>query len=293
MRTSKPRPTPTSRNFIAQRLRLHYMDWGNPDAPPLIMVHGGRDHGRNWDWMAERLCDRWHVLVPDLRGHGESGWSTGSTYMMAGFIYDLAQLVHQQKLAPVTLIGHSLGGGVCLRYAGIFPETVGRIVAIEGLGFGANSERGRLMPYEKMRKWVEETREIAAHAPRKYADIAEAVARMQEANKRLSPEQARHLTVHGIAQNEDGTFSWKFDPYVRPWAPYDMTPDQIAQLWARIDCPALLIGGTESWHPDARTDERVKHFKNAEVAMFDGAGHWVHHDCFEAVLARIEAFLAR
>src|SRR5258706_15243912 len=65
-------PSPTSHTYISQRLRLHYLDWGNPDAPPLVLVHGGRDHARSWDWVVERLRDRWHIIAPDLRGHGDS-----------------------------------------------------------------------------------------------------------------------------------------------------------------------------------------------------------------------------
>src|SRR5262245_43182044 len=91
---------PTSRNYISQRLRLHYVDWGNAEAPALILLHGGRDHCRSWDWVASRLAAHWHVIAPDLRGHGDSAWADGSTYMIHGHIYDLAQLIHQQKLAP-------------------------------------------------------------------------------------------------------------------------------------------------------------------------------------------------
>ena len=47
---------PTSQSYISQRLRLHYVDWGNAGAPPLILVHGGQDHCRNWDWVAAAIC---------------------------------------------------------------------------------------------------------------------------------------------------------------------------------------------------------------------------------------------
>ena len=127
-------PGPTSRVFFSQRLRLHYVDWGNPDAPPLLLVHGGRDHCRNWDWVAQALRKDWHIICPDLRGHGDSQWSPDGNYSMASYIYDLAQLMHQQALAPVTIVAHSLGGNICLRYAGVYPEKVRRLVAIEGLG---------------------------------------------------------------------------------------------------------------------------------------------------------------
>ena len=51
-------PGPTSRTYFSQRLRLHYVDWGNPEHPPLLLLHGGRDHCRNWDWMAAALARR-------------------------------------------------------------------------------------------------------------------------------------------------------------------------------------------------------------------------------------------
>ena len=66
---------PTSHTYFSQRLRLHYTDWGNPDAPPMILIHGGRDHCRNWDWVAQELRDDWHIIAPDLRGHGDSAFS--------------------------------------------------------------------------------------------------------------------------------------------------------------------------------------------------------------------------
>ena len=48
---------PTSHNYFSQRLRLNYVDWGNPTAPPMLLVHGGLDHCRNWDWVAKHFRD--------------------------------------------------------------------------------------------------------------------------------------------------------------------------------------------------------------------------------------------
>ena len=71
---------PTSHIYFSQRLRLHYVDWGNEDAPPMLLVHGGRDHCRNWDWVAQELKRDYHVIAPDLRGHGDSQWLVGGSY---------------------------------------------------------------------------------------------------------------------------------------------------------------------------------------------------------------------
>lgn len=285
---------PTSRTYFSQRLRLHYVDWGNPEAPPLLLVHGGRDHCRNWDWVAERFRDDWHVIAPDLRGHGDSQWSADGNYPMSSYVYDLAQLIHQQELAPVTIVAHSLGGNIALRYTGIYPESVRRLVAIEGLGPSPKilQERGETPFADRMRDWVDEQRKLSGRMPRRYASIEDAFRRMQEENKHLSPEQARHLTVQGVIQNEDGTYCWKFDNYVRTWPPYDMPGRAIQELWSRITCPTLLVYGSESWASNPKEDGRLKHFNTAEVVSFEGAGHWVQHDRLDGFCDRVRDFIS-
>src|SRR5512138_486408 len=107
---------PTSHFYVSQRLRLHYVDWGNHGAPAIVLVHGGRDHARNWDWVARALRDDWHVIAPDLRGHGDSAWAIGGMYAIADFVLDLANLLALLGPEPVVLVGHSLGGAVSLMY---------------------------------------------------------------------------------------------------------------------------------------------------------------------------------
>jgi pimeloyl-ACP methyl ester carboxylesterase len=284
---------PTSRTYFSQRLRLHYVDWGNPSAPPLLLIHGGRDHCRNWDWVAARLRKDWHIIAPDLRGHGDSQWSPDGNYSMSGYIYDLAQLIHQQNLAPVTIVAHSLGGNIAIRYAGIYPESVKKLVAIEGLGPSPKmiAERQRKSIGDRMREWIDENRGLAGRQSRRYASIEDAFKRMQEENKHLSPEQARHLTQHGVSQNEDGSYSWKFDNYVRAWPPYDMTQAEMEWLWQQISCPTLLVYGKESWASNPEKDGRAKNFQNAKVVSFEGAGHWVHHDRLDDFLTETVKFI--
>lgn len=279
--------------YYSQRLRLHYVDWGNEGAPPLLMVHGGRDHCRNWDWVAQRLRDRYHIIAPDLRGHGDSEWAVGGTYGLMDFVADIAQLVHQKKLAPVTILSHSLGGNISLHYAGLYPESVARMVAIEGLGPSPKMlEKRRDKPIQdRLTDWVDTLRKLSARSPRKYPTLEDALSRMQEENPHLSAEQARHLTIHGSAQNEDGTYSWKFDNYVRAFSPLHLSPKQTYALYARISCPVMLVRGTESWASDPVQDGRASHFANARVENVEGAGHWVHHDQLETFMELTESFL--
>src|ERR1700744_5398288 len=171
---------PTSRVYFSQRLRLHYVAWGNDAAPPLLLIHGGRDHCRNWDWVAGKLRRPYHIVAPDLRGHGDSEWATGGGYNEINYVYDIAQLVLQKKMAPVTIVAHSLGGSIALLYAGLFPETVAKVVAIEGLGPSPDMlARMREAPIEqRVRGWIDQRRQNAGRLPRKYASLEDALARM-------------------------------------------------------------------------------------------------------------------
>lgn len=286
--------SPASHTYISQRLRLHYVDWGNPDAPPLLLLHGGRDHCRNWDWIAQELCKKWHIIAPDLRGHGDSAHSPDGRYTMDAYVYDLAQLIHQQGLAPLNIVAHSLGGNVALRYTGLYPENVRRLVAIEGLGDAPAmyKERMKTPMYEQMRGWITEQRALSSRQPRRYDSIEEALHRMIQENPHLTPDRARHLTVHGMSQNEDGTYSWKFDNYMRVQSPVDLSQADKEVLWQRISCPTLLVYGAQSWASNPADDGRLRYFKNARVCLYENAGHWVHHDRHDDFLTEIERFLS-
>jgi pimeloyl-ACP methyl ester carboxylesterase len=99
------------------------------------------------------------------------------------------------------------------------------------------------------------------------------------------------LTVHGVARNEDGTFSWKFDNYVRVFSPARLRLDETEALWTHITAPTLLMRGMESWASDPEEDGRARHFQNARVANVAKAGHWIHHDQLEEFLDLVRPFL--
>ncbi len=284
---------PTSNSYISQRIKLHYVDWGNPDAPPLLLIHGGRDHCRNWDWIAEELRHDWHVVAPDLRGHGGSGWSTDGNYNIQSYVYDIAQLIHQKELNPLTIVSHSMGGNIALRYAGLYPQNVKKLVAIEGLGSSPKMiKEAQAVPIsDRWRDWIDKKRAASARTHRRYETFEDALARMKTENSHLSDEQALHLTTHAVNQNEDGTFSWKFDNYMRVWAPFDIGHEETQKLWGEITCPTMLCYGNDSWASNPVEDGRIKCFKNAVVKNYENAGHWLYHDQFDKFTADLTEFL--
>ncbi|MGH7917029.1 MAG: alpha/beta fold hydrolase [Candidatus Binataceae bacterium] len=283
---------PTSHFYYSQRLKLHYVDWGNYEKPTAILVHGGRDHCRNWDWVALDMRRHFHIIAPDLRGHGDSDWAIGGSYSVTDHVLDLGQLIDAlNPRHPVVLVGHSLGAAVVLQRAGVFPDAVKAMVAIEGLG-PPSAMIHETPAHERMEHWVVDMRALAQRRPREYEALEQAMARMREANPHLSAEQARHLTIYGVRRNENGTFSWKYDNYTRATSPYMFNLRDATEIWNRIRCPTLLVRGDSSWAGDWERDGRLEAFRTAELITIKNAGHWVHHDQLDEFLQVVHRFLA-
>jgi pimeloyl-ACP methyl ester carboxylesterase len=271
--------------YDSQGLRLHFADWGNEAAPPAILIHGGRDHGRSWDLIARALQPHFHVVAPDLRGHGDSEWAKGSSYSLSDHVYDLTHLVGTGRKA--VLVGHSFGGMIALAFAGAFPERVSRLAVLDG----AFLPSAPSAIDERMAQWVAQLDKVSTSQPRRYRTVEEAAERMSAHNKRLTSEQALHLARHSVRPNGDGSFSWKYDPYQRVRAPYRLSGDDYTALWSRITCPILLLCGSESFIPDPGKAGILRHFKQADQKIVAGAGHWLHHDQPEDILAALRSFL--
>ena len=94
---------PISHFFYSHRLKLQFWDWGTEGKPTLILVHGGLDHARNWDWVARALRDDFHVYAIDLRGHGNSAWAPGALYSIAEHVLDLSASVSYTHLTLPTI----------------------------------------------------------------------------------------------------------------------------------------------------------------------------------------------
>jgi len=240
----------TSQNFFSQRLRLHYVEWGSRDNPTIVLVHGIQDHCRTWDDMVARIGDYaedYHIVAPDLRGHGDSEWVKGSGYQYLDYVYDLYQLIDQNDFGPVVLVGHSLGGAIVSLFAGVYPELVSKLIVIEGIGLWSLSKPPQ-STVEKIREWSDATRALAGRAPKRYENLEQAYQRMQHANPQLSKDKAFHLTLHGAIQQEDGRFSWKYDNYTYNFSAMGLSTDETISLWQNIACPVLLINAPKAWN---------------------------------------------
>lgn len=281
---------PISHFFYSDRLKLQFWDFGRDRKPSVVLVHGALDHARNWDWVAQSLCERYHVYALDLRGHGNSAWAPGAMYSIAEHVLDLSALLDIINDFPIRLIGHSLGGGIVLHYAGVYPQRVHKAVSIEGLGFALDhAVHGPAS--KRVREWIESVRGLEKRRPKSYPSPEAAVARVKEANPRLSDELARHLTLHGTNWESDGSLLWKFDNYMRATPPYGHSVQEAVDLLSQIKCPVLMFWGLESFLPVPEHDPRFKAIRNGRLIKVANAGHWVHHDQLELFLRETSVFL--
>ena len=267
---------PISQFYYSHRLKLHFWDWGNPEKPNLLFVHGGMDHARSWDRIIESFTDDFRVIAPDLRGHGDSSWAFGSMYSIAEYLLDLSALIDIVGKFPVYLVGHSLGAAIVLQYTGIYPKRVKKLVAIEGTS--APPEMASRPAHERLRSWVESMRNTETRISHRYPNLETAYERMHKANPYLTNEMARHLTLYGSNWNADGTLTWKFDNFVRTLSPYAYNIDFAKEIWSQISCPVLLFHGQNSWLGDPLKEGHILAIPKHRLVSVPDAGHWLHHD---------------
>jgi pimeloyl-ACP methyl ester carboxylesterase len=284
---------PIAHTYATQGLQLQYLDWGNPAAPLLVLLHGGLEQSHAWDNIAAALCHRWHVVVPDLRGHGGSDWSSGGAYSVLDYVADLAALMKGLGDPPMVLIGHSLGGNVAIHFASMYPESVHRLCSIEGLGPSpmARAERDLAPRVVQMREWVERILAKDLMPRRFFRTPAEAAARIMQHDALIDSATAEALAASGVMQTSDSGYQWKYDPRVRIGGAADVASIQANDLWSTIACPTLLLYGARSWASNPLVDGRAQYFNNAKVVLVEDAGHSIHHHRPRAFLEIVVPFI--
>jgi pimeloyl-ACP methyl ester carboxylesterase len=265
-------------------LPLRVCEWGGDrGGTPVVVLHGFLEQGAAWDAVAGRLGRR--VVAPDQRGHGRSGHvGTGAGYPFWDYVGDLDGLVEHLG-GVVDLVGHSMGGTVAALFAGARPESVRRLVLVEGLGPpDATAEA-----VERGRAFLASLRDPPRHGA--VASVDEAAERIRRGVPSLSIAEARALAERTL-RSEDGGFRWTWDASHRGRSPVPFQTVLFGAFLTEIRCPVLLIDGENSMFrikPDLA--ERRAKVPHAVHVGIPGAGHLVHHDAPEALAAAITSFL--
>ena len=91
-----------SRNAVLRHQRLHFLEWGDPGNPPLVLLHGGHQSAHSWDLVSLALAGRFHIFALDQRGHGDSEWARDKDYAIETMAADVSAFIeHIGVTAPV------------------------------------------------------------------------------------------------------------------------------------------------------------------------------------------------
>jgi pimeloyl-ACP methyl ester carboxylesterase len=275
-------PEPASRTLDVNGLRVHYLDWGNLGAPPILCVHGYTSSAQAFNALARRLRDRHHVVVPDVRGHGESGWSPSGAYQYENQVGDLAALVDKLGLARFTLVGTSMGGIIAMAYAGAHPDRLARLLIND---IGPDVEVGS-----------QRITQMVGSRPDEFATLDDAMVYRRQMSPIVagrSPEDQRELALGVLRQRPDGRWIWKMDPeYVRQRV--RIGAPQRPALWPalqRVTCPTLVVWGSDSdVLSESQARRMVAALPKGELVTVPGVGH-APTLVEPAVVAALERFL--
>jgi len=275
-------------------LKIRYLEWGDREEEPFVLVHGFLDHARSWEPFVRAVNKKagkplW-IIAPDCRGHGDSGWvGAGGYYHFPDYIFDLNSVVDALKTPRVTLMGHSMGGTISFLYAGAFPKRVQKLILVEGIGPLAMTFPDAP---PRMQKWISEVQDEEQRRHLEYSTLGEAARRLQRTNPRLKRELALQLARWGMKRSRNGKWIWKFDPLHRTVAPQPFYLEQALEFLRRIECPVLIVQGKESrqtQRPDMQ--QRLEAVAHRTLVEIPAAGHMVHHDNPEGLAEAVANFL--
>jgi len=254
-------------------LDLAYDEFG-ATGPPVLILPGLLGSARNWTSIAKQLADTHGVFALDLRNHGRSPWAESMSFdEMAD---DVAAFIERHDLSPATVIGHSLGGKVAMRLALTRPDLVERLVVVD---VAPVAYEHSFAPY------IDALRQV---------DLSE-VSRRADAERELAaaiPDPGvRSFLLQNLIKTADG-FAWRVN--------LDGLRANMADLMgfpadpkAQYAGPTLFLSGGRSDYVEPGHRPLIERlFPQAEHAVIEDAGHWVHAERPTEFLAQLRQFLA-
>ena len=247
------------------------------DGPPLVILHGLFGSGRNWGGIARRLADRRAIHLLDARNHGASPWAATMTYRdMAG---DVGAYIESARLAPVDLIGHSMGGKTAMVLALTRPELVRRLITVDiapvAYRHGAQEPYG---PY------IDAMRALDLGRIHRRAEAEAALAGA------IPDDSMRAFLVQNLESAGD-SYRWRINLVAIEANLPDLT--SFPTIDAHYDGPAMTIAGELSDYVRPRDETEIRRlFPSSRITVIEGAGHRPHADQPDRLMAVLDQALA-
>ena len=266
---------PEGKHFDVDELKLHYVDWGNHDAPTMLLVHGLQDCARSWDFFAANMSSDYRVLALDHRGHGDSDWAPEDGYRLRDYVSDIEALVRELEIDSMVLIAHSAGGRNAFVYTASHLEAVDALVIADIDPNAANPDSQKM--FQRYQAESDEWESLDA--------VTE---RLRTRQPNSSPEMLAHQALHMTKELPDGRRVWKRD---RKLVEVYERPD-IWNEWYEVACPTLVVRGRDSLLLTHDVAVKMRDsVPQATLAEVDGGGHWFYREAPEAFEATVRDFL--
>jgi lipase len=251
---------------------LNVYEWGNFGAPPVVCLHGVTSYGGRFEHLAMRLADRYHVLAPDLRGHGHSDWHP--PWSLEAHLDDALELVPD---GPAVWIGHSFGGRIAADLAARYPERVERLVLLD--------PALQVLPHVAFDMAENERADVA------YRSVEAAVQARYDARRVLLAP--RELVIESDAghleEGRDGLLRYRYckSAVIAAWSIMATPPPPPAAV------DTLIVVGADSW---LTLDEQADVYRDAlgdrlSLVTVPG-GHTVYWDALDETSAALDSFLS-
>jgi esterase len=265
-----------SRQTVLRGMRFHFTEWGDPGAPPVLLLHGGNQSSHSWDLVSLHLADRYHVYALDQRGHGDTEWSRELDYTMNAMSADALAFIADQALEQPIVIGHSMGGRVTLSTAVRAPDFARALVVVD-VGPELSPEGTKVVG------------DFIAHNI-EFDDLDVFLDNVVRYDRFRSREHIARTVKYNLLVRADGKYVSKVDHRRLPGGSLsDLTLEDVQA----IPCPVLLVRGGESDVLLADAAERfVAALPKGQMVTVPNVGHNVHGGNTAGFLEAIGPFLA-
>ncbi len=223
--------------------RMAYTQWGDPDNKRvLICVHGFSRTGRDFDYLAAALQEKYRIICPDIVGRGKSDWlSNSSDYGLPVYISDMLTLINQLNLSNIDWVGTSMGGLIGMFIASQKDSLINRLVM--------NDIGPEIVP-ESLKRWAGKYLSQGKPDFENLTQVTEYVREFYSGYGSLTDSEWEHIAKHTVKNTSEGKYQLHYDLSITDMfrvSTGELKPVDFWQTWSSVSCPVLLLHGEESF----------------------------------------------
>lgn len=263
-------------------MKLFYREYGS--GIPVMILHGLYGSSDNWSGIARELSDRFRVILPDLRNHGQSPHDPVHTY--DAMSDDIAELADKLELKRFIVAGHSMGGRSAIWFARRWPSRTAGLIVLDMSPF-------RRIKNDKGEPWFHSKvlRLMTASDPAMFRDREDAENLF---TGKIGDSRITAFLLKNLTRDKNGAFRWKLNPGIlldnldNIMDGLDPDPAQITPV---TGFPVLFLRAEHSGYITEQDIELIPSlFPAAEIITVKDTSHWLHAEKPDEITGRIRDF---